>query len=559
VINSSLMLKQKSKNKNREEKHMKKRFFAMTMAALMTMSAMLAGCSNTDSGSTANTNSSVADSSEEQSVAGYVTTYGEKQFDDVTIQVEVFDRSNAPEGSTCVDNKWVDYINQEMNKVGINVEMVAVPRAEETTKIQVMMASGTAPDIIFTYDRSLAEDYYAKGGTVKLNDYIDGEGQAKNFKNYVTESIIDVCRNADGDLWGLTAKRTSTVKNNLFVRKDWMEKAGLEVPTTVDELYEVLKVFKENNPDGRNDVIALTPYSIGRANVSILAQAFMESVADEVQYNVASFCPVYTDDGYVEYLRFLNKLYNEGLMDPEYYANTNMEENLVNGRIGFFESGYEDNIRYGRLESLQELQADADVVAVPALENVNDGKQYGIADPVNGMYIIIPKTCENVEAAVTYLDWMASESGGFVLYNGFEGEHYELIDGVPTVIDQSYNDTDKDWLRMDLFLIGMPGYFQSVEELIASEEMTFPGYEQHVRDNYSVAQTGIIRSVPSYVSPSQSVYYSDIDVVMEENQVKCITCAPEDFDAQIEIYRAALKEAGMDAVVEERTAYFSGN
>jgi hypothetical protein len=553
------MLKQKSKNKNREEKHMKKRFFAMTMAALMTMSAMLAGCSNTDSGSTANTNSSVADSSEEQSVAGYVTTYGEKQFDDVTIQVEVFDRSNAPEGSTCVDNKWVDYINQEMNKVGINVEMVAVPRAEETTKIQVMMASGTAPDIIFTYDRSLAEDYYAKGGTVKLNDYIDGEGQAKNFKNYVTESIIDVCRNADGDLWGLTAKRTSTVKNNLFVRKDWMEKAGLEVPTTVDELYEVLKVFKENNPDGRNDVIALTPYSIGRANVSILAQAFMESVADEVQYNVASFCPVYTDDGYVEYLRFLNKLYNEGLMDPEYYANTNMEENLVNGRIGFFESGYEDNIRYGRLESLQELQADADVVAVPALENVNDGKQYGIADPVNGMYIIIPKTCENVEAAVTYLDWMASESGGFVLYNGFEGEHYELIDGVPTVIDQSYNDTDKDWLRMDLFLIGMPGYFQSVEELIASEEMTFPGYEQHVRDNYSVAQTGIIRSVPSYVSPSQSVYYSDIDVVMEENQVKCITCAPEDFDAQIEIYRAALKEAGMDAVVEERTAYFSGN
>ena len=538
---------------------MKKRFFAMTMAALMTMSAMLAGCSNTDSGSTANTNSSVADSSEEQSVAGYVTTYGEKQFDDVTIQVEVFDRSNAPEGSTCVDNKWVDYINQEMNKVGINVEMVAVPRAEETTKIQVMMASGTAPDIIFTYDRSLAEDYYAKGGTVKLNDYIDGEGQAKNFKNYVTESIIDVCRNADGDLWGLTAKRTSTVKNNLFVRKDWMEKAGLEVPTTVDELYEVLKVFKENNPDGRNDVIALTPYFIGRANVSILAQAFMESVADEVQYNVASFCPVYTDDGYVEYLRFLNKLYNEGLMDPEYYANTNMEENLVNGRIGFFESGYEDNIRYGRLESLQELQADADVVAVPALENVNDGKQYGIADPVNGMYIIIPKTCENVEAAVTYLDWMASESGGFVLYNGFEGEHYELIDGVPTVIDQSYNDTDKDWLRMDLFLIGMPGYFQSVEELIASEEMTFPGYEQHVRDNYSVAQTGIIRSVPSYVSPSQSVYYSDIDVVMEENQVKCITCAPEDFDAQIGIYRAALKEAGMDAVVEERTAYFSGN
>lgn len=551
------MLKQKSKNKKREEKHMKKRFFAMTMAALMTMSAMLAGCSNTDSGSTANTNSSVADSSEEQSVAGYVTTYGEKQFDDVTIQVEIFDRSNAPEGSTCVDNKWVDYINQEMNKVGINVEMVAVPRAEETTKIQVMMASGTAPDIIFTYDRSLAEDYYAKGGIIDISDYIDGEEQAKNLKSYVTQEVIDVCRNDEGELWALTAKRTSTAKNNLFIRKDWLEKADMEVPTTVDELYEVLKVFKENNPDGRNDVIALTPYTIGRANVSILAQAFMESVADEVQYNVASFCPVYTDDGYVEYLRFLNKLYNDGLMDQEYYANTNTEENIVSGRLGFVEWGVMDNM--GRVESLQNLQPDADFVAMPALKNVNDGNQYAFADPINGMYVMIPKTCENVEAAITYLDWMATEAGGYVLYNGFEGEHYTIEEGVPAVIDADYNANDKDWIRMDLFLIGNPGYYKSEEQMIDVLAMENPGYGQYLRDDYAIAKTGIIRHVPSYVSPSQSAYYSDIDVVMEENQVKCITCAPEDFDAQIEIYRAALKEAGMDAVVEERTAYFSGN
>lgn len=291
---------------------MKKRTLALTMAGIMTLSALLAGCGS--GGSSAGSSSDGSGSGDNG--GDYVTTYGEKKFDDVTIQVEVFDRSNAPEGSSCVDNKWVDYINEEMNKVGINVEMVAVPRSEETTKVQVMMASGTAPDIIFTYDRSMAEEYYEKGGTVKLNDYIDGEGQAANLKSYVTEDVLDVCRNDDGDLWGLTAKRTSTAKNNLFIRKDWLDKLDMDVPTTPDELYDVLKAFKENNPDGRNDVIPCDiSFNIGRSIVGILAQSFMESVADETQYNISSFCPVYTDDGYVEYLRYLNKLYNEGLMD----------------------------------------------------------------------------------------------------------------------------------------------------------------------------------------------------------------------------------------------------
>ncbi|MDD3278908.1 MAG: extracellular solute-binding protein [Lachnospiraceae bacterium] len=530
---------------------MKKKMCVLAIAGIMATSTVLAGCGPGSTSGAGNTDKQAGANT------GYVTTYGEKQFDDAKISVEIFDRSNAPEGSTCVDNKWVDYINQEMNKVGIQVEMVAVPRAEESTKMQVMMASNTAPDIIFTYDRSLAEDYYAKGGTLCLNDYIDGEEQAKNLKEYVTPEVIDLCRNDAGDLWGLTAKRTSTAKNNLFIRKDWVDKLGMDMPTTPEELYAMLAAFKEQNPDHREDVIPCSLNTIGRATVSILAETFMESVADETQFNISSFCPIYTDDGYVEYLRFLNKLYNEGLMDPEYYANTNIEEDMVNGRTGFLEWGVIDNFNFDRLNTLHTLWKDADITAVPALKNVNDGKQYGIADPVNGMYIIIPKTCKNVEAAVTYLDWLSSKDGGYVLYNGFEDEHYTLEDGVAVVKDPAYNEKDKDWIRMDLFLMGNPGYFQSEEEMIDTMALEKPDFAQYVRDDYAVAETGIIRTVSSYVSPSQSANYSDIDVVMEENQVKCITCAPGEFDAQIDIYRKALKEAGMDEVVAERTEYFS--
>ena len=102
---------------------------------------------------------------EAETASKYQTTYGSKTFDNVTITVELFDRSNAPEGSTITENKWTDYVKQEMGKVGINVEFVPVPRWDEVTKMQAMVASQTAPDLTLTYTYAYAEDYFNQGGT----------------------------------------------------------------------------------------------------------------------------------------------------------------------------------------------------------------------------------------------------------------------------------------------------------------------------------------------------------------------------------------------------------
>ena len=116
--------------KNR--RYEKKRAMSVVLAAVLA-AGLLAGCGG---------NKSETNKAREQAKdAEYVTTYGEKMFDNVTITVELFDRSNAPDGNTLTDNRWVEYVNQEMNKVGINVEFVGVPRADEVTKMQTMMSS----------------------------------------------------------------------------------------------------------------------------------------------------------------------------------------------------------------------------------------------------------------------------------------------------------------------------------------------------------------------------------------------------------------------------------
>lgn len=498
----------------------------------------------------------------------FQTTFGSKTFDDVTITVEVFDRSNAPEGSTVIDNKWVDYINENMSKVGIKVEFVAVPRSEEVSKVQLMMASGTGPDLMLCYTGSIVEGFFNDGGTYDLAPYVDGADQAQNLRAYVGEECLNVGRNADKALWAIPARRSVTASQNLFIRKDWLDELGMQVPTTVDEMYTVIKAFKEKNPDGRDDVIASGFSTCKKSSdiLGVMSYAFSNSVADEKTFKINAGSPadmIYSDPGIGEYFKWMNKLYNEGLMDPEYYVGNDqtMKEDFVNGKLGVFEINVNynvDSMRGSLLQTLKQNDPDADIVSIPPLKNVNDGQQYNTGYPVNGAFVFVPQTCKNVEAAVTYLDWLATQEGGFTLFHGMEGEHFNYdAEKTPVIIDAALNATDKDWIRHDLFLIGNQGYYKTPEEFAKATSKEAPGYEQYVIDNYNNASLGIVRNDSTFTAPTFTEKNTEISLIRDEYFVKLVTCKPEEFDSNLAEFKTKLKNAGYDSIVQERTDYYN--
>lgn len=415
------------------------------------------------------------------------------------------------------------------------------------------------------YTTSVVEEFYNDGGTYDLAPYIDGEGQAENLKAYIGEECLNIARNADGALWAVAARRASTAQDEIFIRGDWLDALGMEVPTTIDGLYDYLVQCKNNNPDGLTDVIA-SSFLDCKQLVGPMSLSFCESVLDEKQWNIYGSnvaTLVYGDDGMVEYYRWLNKLYNEGLMDPEYYTHTDFgqttKENIVSGKLASFEldANYQiDASRGSLLLNLQQNNPDADIISIAPMENANDGQVYNAGYTMNGAYVFVPKTCENPEAAVTYLDWLATKEGGFVIYNGFEGEHYTMEDGVPTTIDADYNSSDRDWIRADLFLVGNTGYFYTEEEFAKATASTYPGYEDYVMSNYENATAGIVRYTPTFSGSKWTEYSTNVGLVVDEYVVKCITCAPEEFDANMESFREELKANGMDEVIAERQEYF---
>ncbi len=164
------------------------------------------------------------------------------------------------------------------------------------------MASGTAPDIMMMYNDALVEQFYVDGGTYDLAPYLDGASQ---LKEYIGEECLSFGRNTKGEQFAIPARRSTIARTNAFIRKDWLDKLGLEVPKTVDELYNVLKMFKEKDP-GQVGADKLVAYS---GNGMIITQ-FLKNVTNEIEYLTASGFEVYADEGYKDYVRFRNKLYS---------------------------------------------------------------------------------------------------------------------------------------------------------------------------------------------------------------------------------------------------------
>lgn len=305
------------------------------------------------------------------------------------------------------------------------------------------------------------------------------------------------------------------------------------------------------------DDVTITVELFDRSNAPE-GSTLSELAGNEKEMEIGAGFGYYYDPGIREYYRFLNKCYNAGLIDEEYYTATTdtLNSDIVNGDLACFESNVNysvDILRGSLLKTLQENDPDADIISIPSLKNVNDGVQYSPTYHSGGLIAFCPKTAdaETVEACMTYLDWMCTEEGGFVLYHGFEGEHYNLDEnGVPIVIDAQYNATDKDWIRTDLFLTGNQGYFETADDFNACTAAENPGYEQYVIDNYENSVSGTCIEGRYYTSPSTPEIQSDLSLVTSERIVKGITCSESEFDSNYDAFMKAAEDAGIQTIIE---------
>ncbi|WP_141503358.1 extracellular solute-binding protein [Paenibacillus luteus] len=525
-----------------------KKWSASLMAVAVT-TTILAGCSNTNSGSSEATNKPANETSNP-------TTEAPKS-DPITLRIELFDRNNTPTGAPPItDNFTTKYIQENFGDPNnIKVEFVTVPRTQEVEKLNVLMAANQAPDLVYTYDTPTVQKYVKDGGLTDLGPLLEKFGT--NLKTVLGETVLNYGK-FDGIQYAIPARRVLLPESTTFLRQDWLDELGLPIPTTTDEFYQTLKAFKEKKPGKSGDKVI--PFSnIDPFHSKPLQYSFWEwdKISDADLYSM----PDWLLPGNKEAHRFLNKLYNEGLIDPDFPLSMNkdpqkFQKDLINGIVGVGTANTNEPVYQGYLAEVYKADPNAKLVPINPFTTA-DGKTPKALYPPNGLYLFVPKSSINAEAVVKYLDWMAVPENFLALQNGTEGKTYEMVDGVPQVLD---NDEAKQTLyNYSDYAIILNGKLASTtdEDLNIAANASDPQYKDFTISSIELgSKDGVIK--PSVTTPIQAEikYATTLKAKSDEIFVKVVTAKPGDFDKvydnEVNDY---MKIGGQEVMDEKRQAF----
>ncbi|MCJ7841533.1 extracellular solute-binding protein [Lederbergia sp. NSJ-179] len=327
--------------------------------------------------------------------------------------------------SSPVQPDWKDMgFFKEMEKMtNIQFNFKTSPSDDYKQKKQLAFNSLELPDVLYGAELTSEEElnFGSQGLLIPLEDLIDK--YAPNFKKVMEEhpDIKPSITAPDGHIYALPGLDTTTQSKTpiMWMNKPWMDKIGAKTPETVDDLYQLLKDFKEKDPDNVGDVIPLTANSPADLRVGILPD-FGIIQTDGIFQKGGKVDYAYTQEGFKEYLTFMNKLYNEKLLDNEMFSHT-WEQFVAKGpKVGIYSTwpivmlGFEDPSEALKYPPLP-----------PLTSAVNDQKLTIEMPEVRRGRAAITSENKYPEATMRWLDYAYSEEGSILSRLGIEGESYE--------------------------------------------------------------------------------------------------------------------------------------
>jgi putative aldouronate transport system substrate-binding protein len=485
-----------------------------------------------------------------------------------SISVEVFDRGTDGGRSDPTNNNWTTWIREKLLKdENIDITFVAIPRGQEGPGLTTMMAAGDAPDISISYDTGLVTTFSIQGGLVDMNPYVDslmpdlkewlGDDEALPGKKLIYR-LLD--RQTD-KLYAVPARRTVLPREGLFIRKDWLDKLGLPLPTTTEEFYNTMVAFKEKDPGGvgKEKVI---PFAVLNTHTAfmMIRGAFLDPNLSDKDLWINGYL---MQNGEKEAARFLNRMYNAGLIDrdfPLYDNDTTPSENLVkSGIVGSFSRDWDYAYRDspGIFTMLRQNISTAVLEPISPFANSQGKTPREIYDPA-GIYSFIPVYSKAPEAAMRYLNWLARIENCNFLQIGPEGIVHDIVDGVPQLRAASGLWIQNSSYNMDYTF---PHNGLNLGDAAKNMKALTKGYRPEFADLVNKAYTLAMKDGKPYpvvpVTLTAGVAHT-ATLSGKENSLKvtAITCPPEQFDR---IWDEGIKDwlaSGGQAVIDERRAKY---
>lgn len=447
---------------------MKKRTFAM-LSLLTSFSMVLSACGGGgESSSGTSSEPGAAQGGEEAS----------NQPAEITIMLPLNTAETPP-----------DTIKNEVEKLtNTKLTYQFFPADTYEEKLNTSFATGSLPDVTYLKNQATfiqMKEAIRDGQFWEIGPYLSEFENLNKLKPLILENT-----KVDGKLYSLYIGRP-LARQGLIYRKDWADKLGIEAPTNVDEFYNMLKAFKEQDPDGDGQ-----DNTIGLTDRNDLVYGAFKTVASwyKVPNNWGEkdgqLQPDFTFPEYMETLDFFKKLHQEGLINQDFAATSKTDQ------VNLFTSA-KAGAYVGAMSDINSLHKDLIKNAPDAVLDVESmiagptGEASTWAIPGYNNVILFPTSAIKDEAelkqVLAFFDKMMTPEVANLMYWGQEGVHYTVEDGKAKA-SEDQEKTEREVKGYKDSVIGEPetnGMYEGYHDLpgrIHAEELTVANEEIAVHD-----------------------------------------------------------------------------
>lgn len=358
---------------------------------------------------------------------------------------------NANVAATMKNFNEIAAFKEQEKKTGTKVEFQHPPTGQEKDQFNLMMASGNLPDVI-EYGWSAApkgaDSLIKEKRILRLNELI--EQNAPNLSKLLKEKpeFRKLITTDEGNIYVfpfLLGDELLSVVNGPAIRKDWLDKLGLQPPKTITEWETVLTAFRDKDPNGngKKDEIPFL-FSMGDVDFNSLLVGAWGITSDFYQEGgKVKYGPV--EPQFKEFLATMAKWYKEGLIDKD-YATTDAklkDAKVTNNQLGVITAYAGSGI--GRYIPLaRQNNASFTLAGIPYPSAKEGQKALGqYSYPFSGIGAAVTTSAKNPEQIVKWLDYKYGEEGHMLFNFGIEGESYKMDNGYPKYTDVILNNPDK--------------------------------------------------------------------------------------------------------------------
>lgn len=359
---------------------------------------------------------------------------------------------------------WTEYecLKVAADITGINVTGT-IPTGDGAEKVRLMMASNELPDLItLGYGDPLASELIDGGYVYSLDDLMDK--YIPEYKSEFPESLrISGTYEKDGKLYSfagvsqpewLLKQKTDPGANGNFsynVRKDLWIAMGKPSIATPDELENTLRLFKKTYPtlNGKTSV-GIVGYSAGQGAMMTMGNSFGiygGNVGNNLPYYDESTkiaTVKYLNPNYPVFIAYMNKLFREGLLDPEIFIKDDQKVIETLSTNGFM-MPYVWHAADPANAILDAKDPESHFIAIPPMSATGKPFAYPGNMRIGGAVMtFITQKCTDPEAAIKLVRYGLSPTGTMQVSQGTPGKHWISKDGIFTRPQAEADELSKD-------------------------------------------------------------------------------------------------------------------